>query len=235
MDSLSILAGLVLLFLGGEGLVRGSVAIAARMGLSTLLVSMVVVGFGTSAPELIVSTTAALEGLPNIALGNVVGSNLANATPVTWTLNDVAFADLGTATGSFVFDADTNIVNSWSISVAGGDSTTFPAFTYEPVGNQFAGAFSGPPDGQYFSFNDPPTLGSNRLIRIDPSELLTNSGGTVDLVLTDTNFAVECFDCSPSRAIISGSISAVPLPAAFPLFAAGLIALVGIARGRQTA
>ena len=165
----------------------------------------------------------------------VVGSNLANATPLTWTLNDVAFADLGTATGSFVFDADTNIVNSWSISVAGGDSNTFPAFTYEPDGNQFAGAFSGPPDDQYFSFNDSPTLGSNRLIRIDPSELLTNSGGIVDLVLTDTNFAVECFDCSPARAIISGSISAVPLPAAFPLFAAGLIALVGIARGRQTA
>lgn len=78
MNALLISAGLALLFLGGEGLLRGSVALAARFGLSTLLVSMVVVGFGTSAPELLVTTTAAMKGAPDIALGNVVGSNIAN-------------------------------------------------------------------------------------------------------------------------------------------------------------
>ncbi|MCB1531539.1 MAG: calcium/sodium antiporter [Alphaproteobacteria bacterium] len=78
MDFVYIIGGLVLLFLGGEGLVRGSVALAYRMGISTLLVSLVVVGFGTSAPELIVSINAALSGSPEIALGNVVGSNIAN-------------------------------------------------------------------------------------------------------------------------------------------------------------
>ncbi len=78
MDGLLILLGLGLLFVGGEGLLRGSVAIAEKLGVSTLLVSMVIVGFGTSAPELVVSTTAALKGAPNIALGNIVGSNIAN-------------------------------------------------------------------------------------------------------------------------------------------------------------
>jgi cation:H+ antiporter len=78
MDYAYVAAGLALLLLGGEGLVRGSVAVAERLNLSTLLVSMVIVGFGTSAPELMVSTAAALKGAPNIALGNVVGSNIAN-------------------------------------------------------------------------------------------------------------------------------------------------------------
>ncbi|WP_199257920.1 calcium/sodium antiporter [Paracoccus binzhouensis] len=71
-------AGLVLLFLGGEGLVRGSVALAERFGLSKLIIGLVIVGFGTSTPELLVSVNAALGGSPEIALGNVVGSNIAN-------------------------------------------------------------------------------------------------------------------------------------------------------------
>lgn len=78
MDILYILIGLVFLFFGGEGLLKGSVSLAKTFGLSTLLVSMVVVGFGTSAPELMVSVTAALRDATGIALGNVVGSNIAN-------------------------------------------------------------------------------------------------------------------------------------------------------------
>ena len=78
MDILFIIAGLVLLFFGGEGLVRGSVGLAERLRISALLVSLIVVGFGTSAPELIVSIKAALSGSPDLALGNVVGSNIAN-------------------------------------------------------------------------------------------------------------------------------------------------------------
>lgn len=77
-EVIAIAIGLVLLFAGGEALLRGSVAVAERMGLSTLLVSMIVVGFGTSAPELLVSLSSAFKGAPNIALGNVVGSNIAN-------------------------------------------------------------------------------------------------------------------------------------------------------------
>lgn len=78
MDFLMIAGGLVLLFFGGEGLLRGAVALAERLGLSKFLVSAVIVGFGTSMPELVVSVGAALKGAPDIALGNVVGSNIAN-------------------------------------------------------------------------------------------------------------------------------------------------------------
>ena len=77
-DYLLVAAGLILLFLGGEGLVRGSVAIAERLGISKLLIGLVIVGFGTSTPELLVSVKAALAGTPEIALGNVIGSNIAN-------------------------------------------------------------------------------------------------------------------------------------------------------------
>lgn len=78
MDVLLIVSGLVFLFFGGEALVRGSVGLAGRLGISTLLVSLVIVGFGTSAPELLVCLKAALQGSPDLALGNAVGSNIAN-------------------------------------------------------------------------------------------------------------------------------------------------------------
>lgn len=70
--------GLVLLTVGGEALVRGALAAARRLGVSPLLAGLVIVGFGTSAPELVVSLQAALSGSPAIAMGNVVGSNIAN-------------------------------------------------------------------------------------------------------------------------------------------------------------
>ncbi len=73
-----VAVGLVALFTGGEWLVRGAVALAARLGLPTLMISLTVVGFGTSMPELLVSARAALAGQADIALGNVVGSNIAN-------------------------------------------------------------------------------------------------------------------------------------------------------------
>jgi cation:H+ antiporter len=78
MDYIYILIGLAGLFLGGEALVRGAVAIAERMGISKLVIGLTIVGFGTSMPELLVSMNAALGGSPDIALGNVVGSNIAN-------------------------------------------------------------------------------------------------------------------------------------------------------------
>lgn len=78
IDILMILGGLVLLFFGGEGLIKGAVSLARNFGLSKLLVSAVVVGFGTSMPEMTVSIGAALKGASDIAIGNVVGSNIAN-------------------------------------------------------------------------------------------------------------------------------------------------------------
>ena len=73
-----ILLGLVLLVAGGELLVRGAVSSAKALGVSPLLIGLTLVGFGTSTPELVTSLTAALEGSPGIAVGNVVGSNIAN-------------------------------------------------------------------------------------------------------------------------------------------------------------
>ena len=75
---LSIVFGLVLLVAGGEALVRGAVALASRLGVSPLLIGLTVVGFGTSTPELVTSLQAAFTGSPGIAVGNVVGSNIAN-------------------------------------------------------------------------------------------------------------------------------------------------------------
>lgn len=77
-DSLLFLLGLGLLTLGGEALIRGAVAAATRFGVSPLLTGLIIVGFGTSAPELVVSVNAAMEGQPDIAVGNVVGSNIGN-------------------------------------------------------------------------------------------------------------------------------------------------------------
>jgi len=78
MDLGFLAGGLILLFIGGESLVRGSVAIAESFGISKLVVGLVIVGFGTSAPELLVSIQAVHSGSPDIAIGNVVGTNIAN-------------------------------------------------------------------------------------------------------------------------------------------------------------
>ena len=77
-----LILGLAFLFFGGEFLVRGSVAIALKMRISTLVVGMTIVSFATSAPELFVSLQAVLDGSSNIAFGNVIGSNIANITLV---------------------------------------------------------------------------------------------------------------------------------------------------------
>jgi len=75
---LSLLGGLVALLVGGELLVRGAVGLAERAGVTPLIIGLVIVGFGTSMPELVTSVEAALAGSPAIAWGNIVGSNIAN-------------------------------------------------------------------------------------------------------------------------------------------------------------
>ena len=78
LNVLFLLLGVALLTCGGEALIRGSLAAASRLGVSPLLSGLVIVGFGTSAPELVVSVNAAIEGRPDIAIGNVIGSNIGN-------------------------------------------------------------------------------------------------------------------------------------------------------------
>lgn len=76
--TLLIFGGLVLLAAGGELLVRGAVGMSQVLRISPLLAGLTIVGFGTSTPELATSLQAAFAGSPGIALGNVIGSNIAN-------------------------------------------------------------------------------------------------------------------------------------------------------------
>ncbi len=75
---LALAGGLAVLVAGGDLLISGAVKLAARLGMSSLLIGLTVVAFGTSMPELFVSLTAALDGHPHIMLGNIIGSNIAN-------------------------------------------------------------------------------------------------------------------------------------------------------------
>lgn len=77
-DFLFIVLGLVLLITGGNWLLKSAVALSLRLNIPKIVIGMTVVSFATSAPELIVSIKAALDGFPDLALGNVVGSNIAN-------------------------------------------------------------------------------------------------------------------------------------------------------------
>ena len=78
MDLLFIVSGLVLLVVGGNWLLKSSVGLSLRLNISKIIVGLTVVSFATSAPEMIVSVKAALDGFPDIALGNVIGSNIGN-------------------------------------------------------------------------------------------------------------------------------------------------------------
>ena len=73
-----VILGLTVLILSGDALVKGAVYLSLRLGIPALIVSLTIVAFGTSAPELIISINAVLEGVAGLALGNVVGSNTAN-------------------------------------------------------------------------------------------------------------------------------------------------------------
>ncbi len=78
MDLLFVALGLIVLFVGGEATLRGAVGLAQALGVTPAVIGLTVVGFGTSAPELVVTLNAALQGTPDLAIGNVVGSNIAN-------------------------------------------------------------------------------------------------------------------------------------------------------------
>jgi len=78
LSILTLVAGLVVLVIAGDYLVRGAVALAEKLSIDPLIIGLTIVAFGTSAPELFVSLQAAFDGVSGIAIGNVVGSNIAN-------------------------------------------------------------------------------------------------------------------------------------------------------------
>ncbi|HHL33636.1 MAG TPA: calcium/sodium antiporter [Desulfobulbaceae bacterium] len=105
-----IIGGLLMLVGGGEALVGGATRLAERLGMKPLLIGLTVVAFGTSVPELFVSMTAAFKGYPDIMIGNVVGSNIANVglilgccallAPLTLTIGEVWYELLLVSGGS---------------------------------------------------------------------------------------------------------------------------------------
>lgn len=110
---LALVAGFVLLVVGGESLVRGAGSLARTLGMSSLVVGLTVVSFTTSAPELAVSTDAALSGYPGLAVGNVVGSNIANILLVL----GAAALFVPLAVNSQVVRADIPVMAALSVAV----------------------------------------------------------------------------------------------------------------------
>ncbi|PTX54951.1 cation:H+ antiporter [Litoreibacter ponti] len=78
LEIVGAVGGLIILLVAGDALVRGAVNLSLRLGIPALIVSLTIVAFGTSAPELLISVQSVLAGVPGLALGNVVGSNTAN-------------------------------------------------------------------------------------------------------------------------------------------------------------
>lgn len=126
---LFILLGLGILVAGGEILVRGATGLAGALGVSPLLIGLVLVGFGTSTPELATSLIAAFKGSPGIAVGNVVGSNIYNTLGILGTtavVHPVAippeiagfdiWAMLGATALLFVFTVTGWVIQCWEAS-----------------------------------------------------------------------------------------------------------------------
>jgi len=153
-----------------------------------------------------------------VAVGFLGMATPAAASPLIWTLSGVAFDDAGTASGSFVFDADTGTVSNWNISVAGGNTTDFPPVTYDT--SSATGTYYSWLTVPYFDF----AIGSRQL-RIKPTSPLTNAGGAAALDLANINYNLECFNCSPARIIAKGALVSAPEPGAFTLHVAALLAL----------
>jgi cation:H+ antiporter len=116
-DVLFLFLGFVLLIAGGELLVRGAVRIAERLGLSPMLIGLTVVGLGTSTPELAASVQAALAGSPGIAVGNIVGSNLANLLLILGAA--AMIAPMAVARGVLWRDGGVGIAAALALLVAG--------------------------------------------------------------------------------------------------------------------
>ena len=139
------------------------------------------------------------------------------AFPVTWTLSGVQFADGGTATGYFVYDADASTISSWLIQTQGGNTAAMPAFTYDstmsstPTLAPLAYYNTGSPFvGPLISTWNPASHFLIRELQLPVSSGLSDAGGTVSIALGSN--AYECIDCAPYRNITAGSLIGTAAP-----------------------
>jgi hypothetical protein len=148
-----------------------------------------------------------------------LSSFMADAAPVTWTLNGIVFDDGGTATGSFIYDVDTDMYSAINITTQGGDALAFPGDSYTQLFTENASTSE--------SLQTQPVSGNHGFgMKFETS--LTDSGGVIDIVLGNV-ISVEINLGGPGsgflRNIAAGSVSAVPVPAAVWLFGSALAGL----------
>lgn len=132
---------------------------------------------------------------------------------LTWSLENVVFNDGGVAIGTFIFDASSNTVLNWDISVSGGNESVFPVFTYNPITAPEVAVFDADSGLSIQILIDGSALGGtpeSRTLVLTTEVPLTDEGGTVSLITTGFLWnSRECYNCNPWRAVITGSVSAV--------------------------
>ncbi len=166
----------------------------------------------------------------------------ANAAPVTWTLVDAAFEDGGTASGTFTYDADTNVYSNIDIVTTAGSIQSGAEYHLLPSLFAFSATrFGATPV-------PPPGLAGKTIFSITWANALTNNGGLVSILTGSPSAEGLClnFNCSifngykgGARNFVSGYVttdaSPVPLPAALPLFLAGLAGVGALKRKKRGA
>ena len=152
---------------------------------------------------------------------------------IVWNLN-ASFTDGGTASGSFLWDALTDTIGAYSISVSGGNTTAFPPVAYTNADSSFSWSlFIGDTHNTFlFQLN-----GSSRQLRFTPVADLTNAGGTVAVDLNTAgggSGSIECFNCGTYRLMSGGSLTSAatsaPEPAAGAMVLAALGAMAALGR-----